>query len=195
MTAFSNKTLQSPKDAPVAYDTFEAKYLTSYLEEYLDSHLYQGRSLRDRIWLNAQVSSIEKRDTGWSLRFDDKNIPTVACSKLAVASGLTSVSIMDNFLLDPRWTAPMIHHRDFGAKSQSILATSLSYRNITVIGGGKSAANMVYAALKANECVSWIIRRSDEGPGILVNPTPPEGYRNLVERGLTVTDYMRYLSE
>ncbi|KAL9095232.1 MAG: hypothetical protein Q9165_002488 [Trypethelium subeluteriae] len=102
--------MELPKGTPVAYDTFEAKHVTTYLEEYADSHTYQ---------------------------VDSPNNP------------------------------------------------SPGFWNITVLGGGKSAADMVYAAVKANKHVSWIVRRSGEGPGIFVDPTPPDGYRNMVERGAT----------
>ena len=44
--------------------------------------------------------------------------------------------------------------------------------HIAVLGGGKSAADIAYAAAKAGKIVSWIIRRSGNGPGHL---TPAKG--------------------
>lgn len=56
---------------------------------------------------------------------------------------------------------------------------------ITVLGGGKSAADMVYASVKAGKDVKWIIRKNGEGPGIFMNPAATGRYRNNAEAGAT----------
>ena len=185
MTSFSDVVLEVPRDAPKLHDTFEAKYVTQYLEEYVDSHVYNGTSLRSRIRLNAEVRSVEKIDSGWILQLNGVVPLKIRCVKLAVASGLTSLPVLPNFHRSRDWAVPMLHHRDFGAQSKAILAASSAQKNITVLGGGKSAADMVYGAIKAGKNVNWIIRKTGEGPGIFMNPAPTGRYKNNAEAGAT----------
>ena len=112
---------------------------------------------------------------------------TLRCCKLAIASGLTSIPIMPDFHRGPHWTTLILHHRDFGARASAILAASSPYKNITILGGGKSAADMVYASVKAKKHVNWVIRKTGEGPGIFMNPAATGRYRNRAEAGATQT--------
>lgn len=186
MSSFADVALEIPDDAPRLHDTFEAKYVTQYLEEYVDSHVYNGASLRSRIRVNADVRSVEKRGEGWLLHVHGAEPRSVYCKKLAVASGLTSIPNMPTFPRSSEWTGPVLHHRDLGAHEKRILATDSGYRNITVLGGGKSAADMVYGALKKGKNVSWIIRTSGEGPGIFMDPAASGRYRHAAEAGATL---------
>ena len=185
MTSFSDVALQVPQDAPNLFDTFEAKYVTQYLEEYVDSHVYNGSPLRNRIRLNSGIRSIEKSSGGWILHTNGPLPESFQCARLAVASGLTSSPVMPTLLSSNDWKVPMLHHRDFGVHSKKILARSSPCKNITVLGGGKSAADMVYASIKAEKNVNWIIRRSGEGPGIFMNPATSGRYKNNAEAGAT----------
>ena len=182
---FSDVPLELPKDTPNLHDTYPAKHMTRYLEEYVDSHVYNAKSLRDRIRLNSGVSSIEKLSNGWLLQVGGAKPHTIRCTKLAVAPGLTSIPNMPEFPRSNDWTAPILHHRDFGAQSEAILAPSSAYGNITVLGGGKSAADLVYASVKAGKNVNWIIRISGEGPGVFMNPAGVGRYKHSMERSFT----------
>lgn len=64
-----------------------------------------------------------------------------------------------------------------------MLSTNSPYKHITVLGGGKSAADMVYAIIKTNPNlqVNWIIRRKGEGPGFFLHAAPSGRYRNAAE--------------
>ena len=185
MTSFSDVALELPRHAPKLHDTFEAKYVTQYLEEYVDNHVYNATSLRSRIRLNAEVRSVEKVSGAWILQVGGVMPTSVRCSKLAVASGLTSIPVLPKFPHSHDWTAPILHHRDFGVHSKAILEASSAYKNITVLGGGKSAADMVYGSIKAGKNVNWIVRKSGEGPGIFMNPAASGRYRNNAEAGST----------
>ena len=185
MTSFSDVALEVPEDAPKLHDTFESKYVTQYLEQYVDSHVYNGSPLRSRIRLNAEVLTVEKIGSGWVLQVDGAVPQSFRCNRLAVASGLTSSPNMPNFPRSHDWMAPILHHRDFGVHSKAILAASSFYKNITVLGGGKSAADMVYASVKAGKNVKWIVRKSGEGSGIFMNPAATGRYRNNAEAGAT----------
>lgn len=185
MTSFSDVALEVPQNAPKLQDTFEAKYVTRYLEKYVDSHVYNGRSLQSRIRLNAEVRMVEKVGSGWILQVDGVVPQSLRCIKLAVASGLTSSPNMPNFPRSHDWMAPILHRRDFGVQSKAVLAASSAYKNITVLGGGKSAADMIYASIKAGKSVNWIVRKTGEGPGIFMNPAANGRYRNNAEAGAT----------
>ena len=138
-----------------------------------------------RIWLKAQVRTVEKIGSCWTLQVDGAVPQFLRCTRLAVASGLTSSPNMPNFPHSDDGMAPMLHHRDFGVKSQAILAASSVYKNITVLGGGKSAADMVYASVKAGKNVKWIVRKTGEGSGIFMDPTATGRYKNNAEAGVT----------
>ena len=185
MTSFSDVVLQVPEGAPKLHDTFEAKYVTQYLEEYIDDHVYNGTSLRSRIRLNAEVHSIEKIGGAWILQVGGVVTSSIQCTKLAVASGLTSLPVLPKLPHSHDWMTPILHHRDFGVHSKAILESSSAYKNITVLGGGKSAADMVYGSIKAGKKVNWIVRKSGEGPGIFMNPATSGRYRNNAEAGST----------
>jgi dimethylaniline monooxygenase (N-oxide forming) len=185
MTSFSDVALELPEDTPKLHDTFAAKYVTQYLEDYVDSHVYDGKPLRSRIWFNAEVHSVEKIGSGWTLQVHGAVSQSLRCSKLIVASGLTSSPNIPEFPRNSDWMMPILHHRDFGAHSKAILETSSAYKHITVLGGGKSAADMVYASVKAGKYVNWIVRKTGEGPGIFMNPAATGRYRNNAEAGAT----------
>ena len=185
MTSFSDVVLGIPEDAPQSHDTFGAKYVTQYLERYVDTHVYNNRTLRDRIRLDAEVRRVEKKDGMWYLHIDGADSYCIQSTRLAVASGLTSLPNMPNIPRTPDCVALVLHHRDFGLHSERILAASSAYGDISVLGGGKSAADMLYASLKAGKSVSWIIRKTGEGPGIFMNPAATGRYKNTAEAGNT----------
>ena len=185
MSSFSDVPLSIPKDAPTVHDTFPSKYVTQYLEEYVDSHVYNGTTLRSRIKFNAEVGTVEKASQGWVLHMNDAERQPLRCFKLAVATGLTSLPIMPTFPKSPDWLAPILHHRDFGIHSEAILAPTSAYKNVSVLGGGKSAADLVYASVKAGKDVNWIVRTTGEGPGIFMDPAGGGRYRHAAEGGAT----------
>ena len=185
MTSFSDVPLILPNDVPRTYDTFPAKYVNQYLEDYVQNHVYQDTPLRNRIWLNTEVTHAQKSNGEWTLQLNGAHTQTIRCSKLAIASGLTSQPNMPDFTRHSHCTTPMLHHRDFGTHSEAILSMSSPYKHITVLGAGKSAADMIYASIKAEKHVNWIIRTSGEGPGIFVHPAVTGRYRNAVEVGAT----------
>ncbi|KAL8648100.1 MAG: hypothetical protein Q9226_006142 [Calogaya cf. arnoldii] len=78
--------------------------------------------------------------------------------------------------------APILHHYDFG---QSSVLCSAKAQNVTVLGGSKSAADMILASVKAGKNVSWIIRRSGAGLGWFVSYKGKGPYKNVVEIGST----------
>ena len=78
--------------------------------------------------------------------------------------------------------APVIHQESYG---QSSVLSSDKFQNVTVVGGGKSAADMVYSSVKAGKSVSWIIRASGTGPAHFVSPKGKGPYKNAFQIGST----------
>ena len=182
-TSFADVPLTLPDDAPRLHDTFPARYVSQYLEDYVQNHVYSNRSLRDRIWLKTEVASVRRTSSGWELDLKDPMAQSIRCSKLAVASGLTSQPNLPEFPRHPDWDSPILHHRDFGIRSQAMLSEMSPYKHITVLGGGKSAADMVYATVNTNPSlkINWIVRNKGEGPGFFLHAAPIGRYRNAAE--------------
>jgi hypothetical protein len=83
----------------------------------------------------------------------------------------------DNFL------GQVLHQDGFGS---SEVLTSPEIRNVTVLGGGKSSADMVYESVKAGKTVSWILKSTDTaGPGFFLSPKGVGPYKNAFEIGMT----------
>lgn len=192
MAGFSDVKFTPPSDAPLYYDTFEAKHITQYLESYVDSHVYHGTTLRSRILFNHRVRKAEKVGSAWTFHIEaygEKK--TVTSDKLVVATGRNSIPRMPALLSQEAFEGLLIHHKTYGQVSRTTLPQS-SYKNIAVLGGGKAAADMVYQSAKSGKNVSWIVRRDGEGPACFLPATGSGRYKNSVEQA--ATRYRAYLS-
>ena len=178
MARFSDSRIETPQLDDVYYDFFPAKYVTRYLEDYVDSHVYAGRSLRERIVFNAAVQNVRRdSDTrSWIVSTDELSL--LSTPKLIVCAGLTSVPNMPSIPGQSSFQCKVVHHRDFG--SSSILADP-EMKHVAVLGGAKSAADIAYAAATAGKQVSWIIRKSGSGPGGLLPAKGIGPYKNTNE--------------
>ena len=203
MTGFSDVSLEAgiPTSAPRYWDFFEAKHVTAYLEDYVSSHVYAGASLRSRIRFGHQVTHVSRgtapglsdSTTFWTVHIRVKNedasdggTRSITATKIVAASGLTSVPHMPGLPGREVYTGVVCHHRDFGQISAAIEHGKLGdVQNIAVLGGGKSAADMVYDMIKKGKRVSWIIRKDGEGPAYLFVPGSSAPYRNSVEKAAT----------
>lgn len=172
--------MNRPPEEDVYYEYFNAKHFTQYLENYVDRHIYAGQTLRGRINFDFKVSKITKRDGLWviSAEVNPKETNQFHALKLIVASGLTSLPNMPSFFGQEKFNAPLLHQEKFG---QSTILSSANIRNVTILGAGKSAADMVYASVKAGKSVSWIISRSGSGPVALLSPKGKGPYKSAKE--------------
>lgn len=185
MAGFSDIPITLPPDAEIYHDIFESKYVTRYLEDYVDSHRYNGLTLRARIKFGFKVQNIQK-DGVWRVSGShNEKVETFWSSKLIVATGHTSLSVMPDLLDEDRFKGPILHQKSFGKASSTILASSSSYQNVTILGGGKSAADMVYDSVKAGKQVSWIIRQTGEGPAAFAGAAGMGPYKNGPEMAAT----------
>ncbi|KAI4134761.1 MAG: hypothetical protein LQ341_005972 [Variospora aurantia] len=171
--------MERPPESDLHHEFFKAEHTTRYLEDYLESHCYAGQSLKSRVQLGFSVKTITKRGDEWLVIGNRAQYRT---QRIIVASGLFSSAKIPKFIGDDIFKAPIIHQEDFG---QSSVLTSPQLHRATVIGGGKSAADMVYACVKAGKSVTWVIRASGTGPGFLLSPKGKGPYKNAFEIGST----------
>jgi cation diffusion facilitator CzcD-associated flavoprotein CzcO len=178
MARFSDSPIKTPKPREVYYGFFPAHYVTSYLEDYADSHRYAGKSLRERIAFSTAVTHVRRdpHTESWIVTTD--NLSVFSTRKLMVCAGLTSVPNMPSLPGQESFTNKIIHHRDFGS---SAVLEDPQIQHIAVLGGGKSAADIAYAAATAGRYVSWIIRNSGHGPQGLLPAKGIGPYRNINE--------------
>ncbi len=177
MAEFSDRPLKLPPEEKPYHGYFPARYITRYLEEYLDSHKYSGKTLRDRVLLSHEVDRAENHSNGWNILC--KNSEEVFVTKrLILASGLTSTANMPSLPNRSAFSGRILHHREFG---QSEVLKDSQVDNIAVLGGAKSAADMAYTCAKAGKSVSWVLRESGCGPAGHARGTGTGLYQSSVD--------------
>ncbi|KAL8672436.1 MAG: hypothetical protein Q9168_003099 [Polycauliona sp. 1 TL-2023] len=189
MLGFSDVPVTIPADAKSFHGCIEAKYVTEYLDYYVDRHVFNERSLRSRILLGYRVTKVEKIKDEWIVRAEDHQhaVHEIKSPKLVVAAGLTSTPHIPAILQQQTkvFDGPVYHHKDFGEISRTLLSTS-ECKSVAVIGAGKSATDMVYESVKRGKNVSWIIRKNGEGPALFFPaPSSSARYQNSTEAGAT----------
>lgn len=159
---FSNMPIKKPPQNEVYFDYFPARHVVEYLDEYVDHQKYSGLSLRQRILLEMKVVKVDfsANTKQWQIFRDGKHQPLLA-KQLLVAAGLTSRPNLPRLPDRDAFHGTIIHHVDF---SKSAILKDPAVKHIAVLGGAKSAADVAYAAAKAGKEVSWIIRKSGNGP-------------------------------
>ncbi|KAI9646397.1 hypothetical protein NHQ30_004389 [Ciborinia camelliae] len=103
----------------------------------------------------------------WILEVQEKGKEKeiLKCDKLIVASGPSSDPRMPN-LDTSRFHGPVFHSLYLGARHAEITADNV--KHVTVVGGNKSAAEVVNLCASAGKKVSWLIREEGAGPGMLI---------------------------
>ena len=178
MARFSDLPIETPSSDDVYYGFFPARYVTKYLEDYVDNHIYNGHTLRERIAFNTEVQNVQRHPklSSWIVSTD--KLPVLSTPKLMICAGLTSVPNMPSLPGQHSFKGQVMHHKDFG--SSSILVDP-DVTHVAVLGGAKSAADVAYAAATAGKQVSWIIRKSGSGPGGLLPAKGMGPYKNSNE--------------
>ncbi|KAL8920156.1 MAG: hypothetical protein Q9208_006402 [Pyrenodesmia sp. 3 TL-2023] len=186
MLGYSDVPILLPPDARSYFGCIEAKYVTAYLEDYVDSHVYNGRSLRSRIYHGEYVEKIDKRGDVWivSALDSERAERSFTAYKLVVATGLTSVPHVPAIFQRPgAFKGPICHHKHFGEISRTLLKTP-ECQKVVVFGAGKSATDMVYESVKKGKKVSWIIRKDGEGPALFL--TAPGRGSIVLDNGMEI---------
>lgn len=185
MAEFSDMAMPRPPDAHVdKNDYMAAEYVTSYLESYIEKHVYAGQSIKDRIMLGLKATNVRKGDQGWTISgvLAPDTAAILRARKVIIATGLTSAPQMPDLPGLQQFNGPAIHQEAFGSSG---VLESPQIHHVSVLGGAKSAADMVYASVKAGKHVSWVIRASGAGPAAFVGGEGNGRFKNAAESGAT----------
>lgn len=177
--------MERPPEEDCKNDCFKARYTTEYLEKYVDQMKHRGRSLRERIQFGTKVKSIEKADGLWVISCSNNNNDEsmlISATKLMIANGQDSKPNMPDIPGKDTFGGVVLHSIDFG---ESDIIASKTLKNIVVIGGGKSSADMIYELVKAGKTVSWIIRTTGKGAGFFAPLDRKTPYKNVGEAAQT----------
>lgn len=127
------------------------RYLTDYAQHF---------DVFSRIRFGTKVASAEHQGNGgWILSIEGKK-ENISAAKLIVATGLTSDPAQPVFDGMEHFKAPLFHPRDF-LKNADVLENA---DRVCVLGGAKSAWDVVYAFASSGVKVDWVIRKSGHGP-------------------------------
>ncbi|KAK5720282.1 hypothetical protein LTR15_007555 [Elasticomyces elasticus] len=196
VTGFPDYEFKPPVDGEDYYDLSDARHVSQYLEDYLEGKVYGGKGLKERFEFETWVRDVRKVEQVWRVEAEREGEGVVVCwaRKVIVATGLSSLPNMPDLPGREKFRGPVLHQKDVG---RSQVLTTLepdidAHESITIYGGGKSAADLAYAAAKdtsrngKHRKVNWIIRSSGSGPLSFVHPRSLfSKYRNLTELGNT----------
>ncbi|KAI1615225.1 hypothetical protein EDD37DRAFT_511715 [Exophiala viscosa] len=176
---FSDMPLNPRPEQIDQYDFYDAKAMATYLDEYVNKHVYSGQTLRDRIRFGTKVISLDKIAHGWRINcvgpFGSQSFES---RKVIAASGSTSEANMPDFRGRETFKGPIVHTLDFG---RSKVLEREDVKRVAVVGGGKSAAGHAYQSVKAGKEAHWIIRKSGKGPGGFSETRAGGPWHNITE--------------
>ena len=193
MSQFSDVPLNLSFEELRKHDPFcHASHIAEYLESYVHSHVYNNVSLHGRIVYDTRVHRVSRASSSpeegnWTISCSDKLMEherefDLHANILIDCTGLASQPLTPKIPGQDIFTGLQIHQKDF-ARHESRICTppsSEKIRHVAVIGGAKSAADVVYALAKHEHLhVSWIIRRDGNGPAALL---PSKGAENFYTR-------------
>ena len=165
-------------------EAFGVAYPEHIPGEVIHQYLYRYAEVHDlikRVELRTKVVVAAKIQEGWKLELEvlsDHLKPvessgqkisqplrrqSMRCSKLVVATGLTSAARPIKMNGDNDFEAPIINFGQLALEALH-LCKDESIQNVTVYGGGKSSHDIVYLMAKHGKCVNWVIRKSGHGP-------------------------------
>lgn len=128
---------------------------------------------------NANIQSVKKIDGIWNVSGE---AGTFIAPKVMVASGLCSLPNMPTLPGKESFGGPIVHTEGFG--DAQIMGTS-EIKKLVVLGGGKSAADVVYEGVKNGKEVHWVIRTTGTGPSFFASGKGRGPFRNAFEAAHT----------
>jgi dimethylaniline monooxygenase (N-oxide forming) len=207
--------MRKPSKEDCVGDCFKAQWLSNYLEEFTEKMVHDGRSLLSRIRLGVQIENVTdewkkgkgRQEARWSLLC--RNLPhqkgasvlsehgadeeevrgtdtsVLRARKLIITAGEYHLPNILQFKGQETFDAPIIHSTNFGASN---LLEKPNINHVTILGAGKSSADMLYNCLKSLPpitSVHWIIRPDGTGPGFFAPIDMKTPYNNGVEAAQT----------
>jgi dimethylaniline monooxygenase (N-oxide forming) len=215
LAEYSDLKMREPAKDECVGDCFKADCMAKYLEEFADTMVHDGKSLRDRVRRTEVVHVTKHASEGngcWRLLCRDiegnedksriatragetyidvgitgkRSTRVVTAGQLVVAAGEFSIPNIPHIRQQSEFEAPIIHSTNFG--NSNILAVQ-DIRHVAILGAGKSAADMLYTCLKSlppSTQIHWIIREDGTGPGFFAPIDMRSPYRNTVEAANTM---------
>jgi dimethylaniline monooxygenase (N-oxide forming) len=130
-----------------------------------------------RCRLNTEVLSVERDGLRWKVfmrSVNSRNTPpeSLICDKLIMAVGITSKPRSPNWDLS-RFDGFHFHAKEMGKRQKELVADDV--KNVTIIGGHKSALEAVGTCAQAGKNVEWLVRPDGGGPTWLMPAKDPKG--------------------
>jgi cation diffusion facilitator CzcD-associated flavoprotein CzcO len=150
-----------------------AEEVHEYLERYVDKFDLRGNlRLRTRVVSVEKVERGEGKGQGWTVKVEEveseegqRAREVLECDKLIVATGTSSTPSFPQGIDWTSFKGPVMHSKDVGMKHQLLTADNI--KRMTVVGGNKSAVDVVNLCALAGKEVDWVIRKEGYGPGFL----------------------------
>ncbi|MCJ1386955.1 hypothetical protein MMC17_010084 [Xylographa soralifera] len=137
------------------------------VQQYLELYARKFGVLK-RCMFNTQAVKVERDGAGWNVHVKSSGASVkqevLHCDKLIVATGVTSKPCLPN-LNTSKFLGKVLHSKDLGRWHHFL--TSPAVKNVTVVGGNKSAVETVTLCAMAGKTVTWLMRKEGKGPGIL----------------------------
>lgn len=150
-----------------------AEQVHKYLEAYVDRF-----GLRRRLRLGTRVIGVEKFEESegkgvWAVEVEDivagnegpETREVLRCDKLIVATGTSSTPSFPRGINWKPFDGRVMHSKEVGTNHQLLTADSI--KRVTVVGGNKSAVDVVNLCVLGGKEVDWVIRKEGYGPGVL----------------------------
>lgn len=144
-----------------------AEKVAEYLERYADKF-----GLRQRCMLSTKVlqATKSKDEREWVIQVQKigndshDSRDNLVCDKLIVATGLFSAPLWPNIDFSC-FEGPVMHSRDVGVRYDELLDEK--HKEIVVVGGNKSAVDVINACAVDGKTVHWLIRENGNGATML----------------------------
>jgi dimethylaniline monooxygenase (N-oxide forming) len=117
---------------------------------------------------NTKVVEVSRTNGLWIISATGKDNPTeetILCEKLIVASGLSSKPNIPTMPIN--FNGMTLHSKQLGKNLLALVHDTC--RQVIVVGGHKSAVEIVQICAFAGKKVTWLIREEGNGPSLLMN--------------------------
>ena len=158
------------------WDDIPAEKVEEYIVKYAERHdLFRYIRFNTKVLhVEEDMIDYEKGGNGWKLAVQEKGkqVEELRCNKLVLATGLFSTPRMPSIDFK-RFNGPVLHSKEVAAHYR--LISSSTVERVIVIGGSKSAGEMVNLFASQGKHVTWLIREHGNGPGFMLNPRTKKG--------------------
>ncbi|KAF1963162.1 FAD/NAD(P)-binding domain-containing protein [Byssothecium circinans] len=180
LSEFSELPMVRPPQEDCIGDSYKAKYSMQYLEEYAAKMTHNGTTLNERVKFGMRVESVKKVEGIWHIEcmLDGEKSTFFSAEKMMVATGAFDRPYIPQFQNREAFKAPIIHSADFGASN---ILSDPDTKRVTIVGAGKSAADILYESIREGKKVTWIVRE----PGFFAPTDLPSPYANVLEASQT----------